>query len=1062
MSDKPKQPRRTRSGGGILGWLKRNYPYFIAFLLPVVLICIAYAIFGLYPFGDKKSILCLDLNGQYVYYFEALRDAFYGEESIFYNWSRNLSGGYMGVIGYYLASPYTLIVMLLPRDMILISLLIMILCKLGTASLTMCYYLRKSKHVNFPLGVVLGTCFAMCAYGIIQTIDPMWLDGLAFLPLIILGVEYLVDDGRKLNYIIPLALMCVANFYIAFMCCIFVAIYYVFYVCFGSDKQEFKAKPLLKTTGRMALASIVALACASFMLLPVANALSMGKLDFTQPDYSFKTQFTPLEFFAQFCVNQYNSVNVQGKPEIYCGVLALLCLPLFFCNGRIPVRKRVGYGFLTVVMFLCMLIRPIDMLWHGGQMPNWLPFRYSFIFSFILLSMTAMTLRYVKNIRKDVLAISFTGIFVLLMIANSRDYKDMKGNIYLDPAKTIWATVILLAVYCGFILLMGLKKDSKLLQRIVSVALTCTVGFELTYNAVLTFKDIDKEVAYSTRKSYEQYVKSGRDLVDKLEAYDEEQGGGFFRAEKTYQRCINDNSGFGLRGITHSSSVMNAKILKFIEAMGYCNRSYSSGYEGNTPLTDSLLGIKYVLDAGAANWNFLKEEENPGSPAAYQKIMEETCKTQSETDMEVNVYQNPNALSMGYMVSDDAQRIAFFGNDNPFNSQNLLLSTITGNTTFDNQNNFSDWHKYFTPLYEDEKDIRMRLNEVGSAPYGDKQTNYYELINGQRYVSQSGQHAADPTVDLFIEAQKEEPIYLFFKTENKSKVNLWLADQWNLTEPVCKNKDGSDARSLGAYLDDDRYFVLNLGTYPKGTQLQVRMTLLTDTAGTKEKYAIIQNFFFYHFDSELFRQDIDTLKDGQWQLTTYGGRELEGTITADSDQIMMTSIPAEDGWEVWVDGKKFEHTYVDADGKEQTANFVTLYDALIGVKLEPGEHTVRMKYTPPHLRLGLVLLVIGLGFIVMFFIYDRKHNAVLALIRKNKAQGIYELPYEDDPDPASLIGRRGRKQANKEAEQTAQREIQDLKQNLVADELKKLDDLRKEGILTQEEFDAQKKKLLNK
>ena len=74
--------------------------------------------FGLYPFGEH-SVLCLDLNGQYVYYFEAIRDAFHGDGSILYNWSRNLSGGYQGVIGYYLASPFTLIVILLPRTMLL-------------------------------------------------------------------------------------------------------------------------------------------------------------------------------------------------------------------------------------------------------------------------------------------------------------------------------------------------------------------------------------------------------------------------------------------------------------------------------------------------------------------------------------------------------------------------------------------------------------------------------------------------------------------------------------------------------------------------------------------------------------------------------------------------------------------------------------------------------------------------------------------------------------------------------------------------------------------------------
>ncbi|MBQ3205577.1 MAG: hypothetical protein IJB37_03400, partial [Peptococcaceae bacterium] len=42
----------------------------------------------IYPFGDE-SVLVLDLNGQYVYYFENLRDAFWGNGSLLNSWSRN-------------------------------------------------------------------------------------------------------------------------------------------------------------------------------------------------------------------------------------------------------------------------------------------------------------------------------------------------------------------------------------------------------------------------------------------------------------------------------------------------------------------------------------------------------------------------------------------------------------------------------------------------------------------------------------------------------------------------------------------------------------------------------------------------------------------------------------------------------------------------------------------------------------------------------------------------------------------------------------------------------------
>lgn len=1055
-------PIAPPQGGGVKGWLSRNWSYLAAFFLPVVLIYSAYLFFGLYPAGNH-SVLVLDLNGQYVYYFEALRDAFHGDGSILYNWTRNLSGGYQGIIGYYLASPFTLIVMLLPRTMILGALLIMILCKLGAASVAFCYYARKSKHVKPLIGVLLGTMFGMCSYGIIQTIDPMWLDGLVCLPLICLGVEYLIDDGRKLNYIIPLALICIANFYIGFMCCIFTAIYFVFYFFFGSDKVKFgkgQAKNLVNIIIRMGYSTAVAMCLAMFMILPVYNALALGKFDFTTPDWSFKTQFNVLDFIAQFtCVNQYSSVNVQGKPEIFSGVLAALCLPLFFLNKRIPLKKKIGYAFLVVVMFLCMLIRPIDMLWHGGQMPNWLPFRYSFVFSFIMLSMTAMTLRYAANIKKSYIGGSFVGFFAILMFINhyvtmgadklineyDRMFVDQKGSVYLDTYKSIWMTVLFLGIYSVFIYLMTKKNPSKGMTAVIMVSLFAVTSIELVYNAQCEFSDIHKEVSYSTRKSYREYVQSGRDMVDRLYEADPT----LYRAEKTYVRTVNDNGGFKLRGITHSSSVMNAKILTYIETMGYSASSYYSRYDGNTPLADSILGIKYVFDKGDDGGNLLKKGENSDIGAAYVKIKDEKAKSQSETDIDVGVYQNPNALGIGYMVSKDIERVNAFGNDNPFNSQNILLSTISGNTTFTAGGGFDQWHTYYHPISVTEP---MRFNQSYQDAYGD-QMRFRE--NGWDPANPTV-HQPDPTVDIFLQTETDEPLYLFFKTENQSKVNLWLADQWNEDDSLMLNVDETSAKSLGSYFEGDNYHILYVGQYPAGQKLQLRMTLLTDESNTKEKYTIIKQFFFYHFDSELFEQDIKSLQaeESQWKLTKFNGRTLEGKVTAKEGQMLMTSIPAEPGWKVWVDGVPYKRNET-IDGKQVEVNYTTLFQAMIGVELEPGEHTVKMRYTPPGLTTGLFTFVCGLFCLVVFYLYDKEHNSVLLLMRANRKKGIYELPYEDDPDPEVVA-----KQKKAEKDKRSEKKIAEINENLVADELRKLKDLLDEGILTQEEFDAQKKKLL--
>ena len=75
--------------------------------------------------AEEASIDVVDAS-----YYEQFRDAFHGNGSFIYNWSRNLSGEMFGVFAYYLASPFMLILVLLPRTMMATSMLILQLAKI--------------------------------------------------------------------------------------------------------------------------------------------------------------------------------------------------------------------------------------------------------------------------------------------------------------------------------------------------------------------------------------------------------------------------------------------------------------------------------------------------------------------------------------------------------------------------------------------------------------------------------------------------------------------------------------------------------------------------------------------------------------------------------------------------------------------------------------------------------------------------------------------------------------------------------------------------------------------
>ena len=971
-------------------YVKFRFAYIIAsFLIPALLTLIAYALFGVYPFGER-SVLTLDLNGQYVYYFENIRDAFWSGRNPLYSWARNLSGGYQGVIGYYLASPFTFIVILLPRKMIVESLMIMQLCKVGACGASFCVYAQKAKNVKPIPSVLFATMYALMAFVAIQLIDPMWVDGPIFLPLIMLGLEYLVDDGRKINYIIPLAIMFIANFYIGFMVAIFVAIYFVYYLFFGT-KRKFDLTGYAKVIGRMFLATGVVLLCSYIMIMPVYKALALGKFDFSEPDYSLRTMFNPLELIATVLPNQYYSVNVDegtrmyGRPEIYCGVLSFILVPLYFFNKNIKRNRKIGYGLVLFILFFSMWIKPFNMMWHGGQDPNWLPYRYSFLVSFVLVSMAAESFSNLEGYKMKiglpagVFSVFAVLVFIFESIIPSLNYNEER---YQYPAKMPYTTtetingesvkhlwlgtltfgLVLAAIYlCFLYIYSNAKKKSS--RNYIALAMAVFVLFEAGYNTYDTILKIDKEVYYSSKKSYAA-IMDAPNVAKQLKEYDD----GFYRTEKTFFRNVNDNQAYGFKGLSHSSSVMNTRIINFIETLGYSTKSYETRYDGNTPLADSLLGIKYVLNDPARNNADGKSLLSP----YYNQVYTSTYQNDNG-EASLEVYENPDALPIGFMANSDILRLSFLGNDNPFNSMNNFLSAMTGNTP--DYSGVLEPKAYFKRIDENPE---IELNECWESNY-----------NGQHcYNANAG--AGDPTVRIHVTSQSDDALYMFLKSDNPKKCNMWVGVK-DPADGIYKGRHtGTEAfDGYGQYYDGYDYSIVNLGSFAPGTEIEIRLTILQQDKTGNNEYVMVKDFQFYHFDYNAFHEDIEQLKQSPWNLDLSKTKDdyLVGEVDAKAGQILYTSIPYEPGWTIKVDGKKVEERFEDiindagtsvmvndTDGKDGE---VVILNALIGLRLPEGHHTVSMKYSPPGFRTGCVFLVFGIAAIVLLFIYDRKNNMIM-------------------------------------------------------------------------------------
>ena len=893
---------------------------YLAFLIPVGIMYLIYIIFGVHPFGDM-SVLVLDLNGQYVSYYEMMRDAIWGDGSLIYSWSRNLSGETLGMFGYYLASPFMWIVVLLPRSMILGAIEIMELAKVGCCGLTMAYYLKRSKGAKPSSQLIFSLSYALMTYIIVELMNPMWIDGMIWLPIILLGIERLVDEGKMLPFILPLTVMFISHFYIGYMIGFFCALYFIYYIF--SRPGRAIAPHWFKAGLKFTCSAVISVLSSSIILIPVYNSLSLGKLEFSTPDFTPKNQFDIFQFISKLFTNSYDTVRPEGLPMIACGTIMIILVPLFFLNTKIKPKEKISIAVLMLAVFGSMYLSTVDIAWHGFQVPNWLPYRYSFTFSFLMIICGFRAFENLDGVSVKEICLTAFAWVVMLAYINKQDYM----HIYL--LETVWYSVLALAVFAGLLCLC--KKSPKRTARLVTGVF---VGIEILINGLWTVWSIDYDVVYSTYSSYVPYFNDGREIVSQLEERDD----GLYRVEKTFHRTVNDPIGMGFAGISHSSSTMNTPVLKMLKSLGYGMQGHFTKYTGQTAVTDSLFGIKYIM----------YKESQPAEPEEGETVSEDDIKrvgyenlikkpfwkyekimTPETTGVDdIEVYENPYALPVGYLA-DEAILNTVLDSADPFTNQEKLLGGITGKGST----------RVFKQVYTRSTDT---VN-CSAATTGDH-IWYTTAVEGK-----------DSYVEFTLDVDTDMPLYAFFTTQYQRQCNMWLkADSWDI----------ENYAFVDYFFTGENYSILNLGSFEPGETIKLRMTLANGEA-------LFSDVLFYSLDLEAFEEAYSEIAKGGWNITEHSDTYLKGTVTADEDCVLMTTVPMEPGWTIKVDGVETEP--------------VKLLDSLIGVPLTPGEHEITMKFFPDYLVLAIIVELIGLSFIGIVAVFEVKDGALIKKILKKTA-----------------------------------------------------------------------------
>lgn len=577
-----------------------------------------------------------DITYQFIDYLAYYKTIFFGNNDLTYTFSKTLGGDMAGFSSYYLYSPFNLLLLLFPNKWLPVGLMIMIVLKCGLCGVSFFYMLSKMFGFRKD-GIIFSTTYAMMGYIIVYFQLYAYFDNLMLLPFIVLGIHKLTENPKKkIGYILPLFFSIIINYYVGWMLCIFSVLYFIYQIVLKTDHLK-NWKENIPSVVSFAISSFIAGMMSAFVILPALLSLRGEKNSFHLGLYR---TFEMSQLFSRFYTNSFKG-NISGcLPNIYCGVLMILLIGVFFFQKKISKKERIVSGLFLLFFFLNFYINTLNVVWHGFNLPIGFPYRYSFLLTFLMI---IFAYKGYRNAQGNYSAAVLAGSLIVYVLYSA--FLIVRGSEVVGKNEIILDGILLLLL----VAVLFICSKVNLNKRILILLLFFLQIADLFINA----NDAMKYFDFSGLKEYQAYLDETGSIIDTIKEKDSD----FYRIEKYYRRSHNDSMQFDYSGLTHYSSCEKKEIISFMGKMGFRDNGNWSFYNsGSTSFIDSLFGVKYIIS----------QYDSTGKP--YVKEFEYNDKT---------IFRNPYALPFAF-YADENVRSVDTDIDNVFEIQNSLADSISG------------------------------------------------------------------------------------------------------------------------------------------------------------------------------------------------------------------------------------------------------------------------------------------------------------------------------------------------------------------------------------------------
>ena len=471
-------------------------------------------------------------------------------------------------------------------------------------------YLRGTyKKEDYSI-VGFGLFYAFCGFAMGYYWNIMWLDSMALLPLIMLGLNRVIDGEGFSLYVITLALALISNFYIGFFICEFILIYY--FILYFTKMSGFNLNHFVKKTLLIGLYSAIAVGLAAIVLLPTFKGLQLSHAVNTTFPTDFKTYFSILEILNNMLAGVSPSIK-SGLPNIFSSFLALYMLGLFFASTEIRVKEKVMSFILITFFILSFNINYLNFIWHAFHFPNEVPYRFAFIFSFLILNWAYKGFENLETLPRRhfwFISLAFLGY---LLVNEKLELSDVVFYVSLGA----------LALYT---ILIQMYRYEIIRKKAFVIGLCVMILAESILSAILG----TTTTGASARESYPYLGDDIREAVASIYASDDEA----YRLEMIKWYSTNDPTLYTYRGVSMFSSTVNSKISVFTQKLGLAASPEANRYlfAASTPLVNGLLGVKYFL---------AREPAGTQQNAGYSLM---------SSNEKVSIYKNSYPLPLGFEI----------------------------------------------------------------------------------------------------------------------------------------------------------------------------------------------------------------------------------------------------------------------------------------------------------------------------------------------------------------------------------------------------------------------------